>query len=529
MANRDAVSEAAAQNNSAFKQAVTTVAKPLRAALGMAANHKAQQAMLGSFVSHQDLAPPTLANNLVMNDHGQPLRDANNKFVKNETQMALDKMQFKPPGGPAQTVEGWVLPPQNGQPTVVFFGGSNFDRAEYRINLEMMATDAKDKGMGFAVFDYPEGVNEEMAHQFVDQLQNHLHQDLGITLDNQAYAGYSQGSHLATFAAANNPDTAGLHITSGFSSARMAQKNEMDKAMGPLASLVEKRQLTEVWDNIPLADDIATRRAQQPDGVKMPVSAVYDTQEDFGNANNRHMTPLIDTLQRQGDTVAVQTSAGTDHLDMLTSGAHSDGLKQFMDSTQNYVQNANRQFVGTGTALAAGAQVAAVGPEADAPGKMSVRDALRSAGRGISTTASSIKNSLADRVDAVRTSRLDSQIERRQEHGNRLEERQLLLDQIKQASPQERQAMVSALSQELGKQSADSIVSGSNANAYMDMKDKLDLWSLDDSGLDRAITKNEQRVDRNTQKLDSLSQDKQKIQEKVERRHAQPSSSSISV
>jgi hypothetical protein len=60
----------------------------------------------------------------------------------------------------------------------------------------------------------------------------------------------------------------------------------------------------------------------------------------------------------------------------------------------------------------------------------------------------------------------------------------------------------------------------------MDMKDKLDLWTMDDdSSLDKAITKNAQRMDRNDKKLDSLSRDKQKIEEKVEKRHTQSSSS----
>ena len=171
-------------------------------------------------------------------------------------------------------------------------------------------------------------------------------------------------------------------------------------------------------------------------------------------------------------------------------------------------------------------QVAKEAQKTEAAGKISVRDALRSAGSSISNAASTVKNSLADRVDAARISRLDSQIKSRQDHGNLLEERQLLLEHIKQASKEERRVMVEALSQEIRNESADSIITGSNSKASMDMKDKLDLWTMDDdSSLDKAITKNAQRMDRNDKKLDSLSRDKQKIEEKVEKRHTQSSSS----
>jgi hypothetical protein len=176
--------------------------------------------------------------------------------------------------------------------------------------------------------------------------------------------------------------------------------------------------------------------------------------------------------------------------------------------------------------LASDIQVAKEAQKTEAAGKISVRDALRSAGSSISNAASTVKNSLADRVDAARISRLDSQIKSRQDHGNLLEERQLLLEHIKQASKEERRVMVEALSQEIRNESADSIITGSNSKASMDMKDKLDLWTMDDdSSLDKAITKNAQRMDRNDKKLDSLSRDKQKIEEKVEKRHTQSSSS----
>lgn len=167
---------------------------------------------------------------------------------------------------------------------------------------------------------------------------------------------------------------------------------------------------------------------------------------------------------------------------------------------------------------------ATIAQEAPEAGKMSVRDALRSAGRGISHVATSIKNTITDKVDDLRASRLNSQLEKRQDHALRLEERQLLLDHIKQCPPEQRQAMAAALAEQLSNQSAQSILTGSDANAYMDVKDKLDLWKMDERALDKAIAKNEQRMDRNTEKLASLSHDKQKLDTKMAQRQSQDQS-----
>jgi hypothetical protein len=357
MPDRDVLSEARHIENppSLAEKAATTLLKPVRAGLGFLANVAAKNVMLSEFVPNTDLPPPEMSNPLKKDANGRVLMDGANQPIRDSRQLQVDKMAFQPANGPPQQVEGWVMPAEPGKPTMVFFGGSNFNRndEDYTNAISMMANDAKARGLGFAVYDYPEGVNEEMARQFVDQMQNHLQDDLGMPLSQQAYCGYSQGSFMASYAAANNPDSAGLQITDGFSSARQYQKEKMDAGAGPLSALIEKRQITEHWDNIPLAQDIAVRRDQQHPDARMPVVAVYTDQHDFGVEGNLHMTPLIENLQGEHGGVVVNLSHEQDHLKMLGTIEHGDGARQLMDQAATHVANANRQLIGNGQTLAA--------------------------------------------------------------------------------------------------------------------------------------------------------------------------------
>lgn len=356
MAKRDRLSDEAknsvsdksfAERN--WKERLAYLAKPLRAGLGVLANQSAKNTMLGGFVSNKDLQPPKLDVSLMRNSQGVPLKDENGKPMLNNAQMSMDKVSFTSSSGKKQDVEGWVLKAQPGNPTIVFFGGSDFDRGDtkvdkktdekktsYQETLKKMAEEAKKQGMGFAVYDYPKGMSEDRARQFCNQVQQHLKDNHGVELNQQAYAGYSQGSFMATHSANINPEAAGLHITSGFSSGRMAQKDGIKDGTGILGKAIEKRQITEVWDNIEQAEGIVANRDQKPDGQRMPISVVYDNQEDFGNANNRHMTPLIQALNGSHNDVAVQVSSGVEHGDMLKSGMHTLSFEQFAKATKTF-------------------------------------------------------------------------------------------------------------------------------------------------------------------------------------------------
>ncbi|MEN3943373.1 hypothetical protein WJU23_18880 [Prosthecobacter sp. SYSU 5D2] len=418
----DQISKQAAESKSLGEKVGTTLLKPIRVPLGMAANHVAKGEMLESFVANTNLPAPAVWDTDLKNAQGDKVRDINNKVVQDTRQFEISKLDFKPKGGSSQSVEGWVMPAQPGNPTVVFFGGSDFDRSKqsYQDAIKTMAYEAKERGMGFAVFDYPDGVNEKTARQYVNQLQQHL-ADQGIPLDQQAYSGYSQGSFAATYAAQSNVNAAGLQITSGFSSGRMAQKDKMQEILdenniGPLSSLIEKRQFTEVWDNIPLAEEIGTRRAQQQaDGTPvMPIAAVYDDQELFGQDGNRHMTPLIAALSNNDPTFQARITSGKDHLEMLGTSAQLASFQNFAQEAKNFANNPNRQLL---------EQVVQVDVAVEAP-KTSVRDMLK-------TAASSLKNTIKEKLgldDQSKLERMEKQLAKRENHGADLEKRKADVD-----------------------------------------------------------------------------------------------------
>lgn len=498
MPEMDQISQEASAHKSTAEKVGAFLSKPVRAPLGMAANYVAKQEMLGNFKSHQDLAPPEVFSTYQKDAQGVPIRGGNNKMVDDLSQMQISKMSFQPQGGSQQTVEGWVLPPKHGNPTIVFFGGSDFDRGsdDYKAAITSMAYEAKDKNMGFAVFDYPEGVNEKMAKQYVNQLQQHL-EGQGIAMDKQAYAGYSQGSFLATYAAQSNNNAAGLHITSGFSSARMAQKDKMqmeleDKHIGAIGSLIEKRQLTEVWDNIPLAEDIGARRAQQQqDGNPvMPVSAAYDDQELFGRENNRHMTPLVAALTQNAPDARVQVSSGKDHLEMLKTGTHLEAFKSFANESRTFANDPNRIVV-------------AQAQNVQAPSQSNVRNLLRGVSDRIDSAKETLKAKLGLLKDEEKLGRLEKQIAKRETQlDNLLQERKDLAGKVP-ATSVERQAELKTLQAAYDPTAQDS-------TAQIDAAERIDE-------LKRA-EKVDSLIEKNTGKIDGLKDKKQAQIEKMELR-----------
>lgn len=465
MPDKDQISQEAAQEKSVKEKVGTALLKPIRAPLGALANVVAKMEMLGNFESHKGLTPPY------------------------QTQLSIQTMDFKPKGGSTQQIEGWVMPPANpGNPTMVFFGGSDFDRADenYEEAITNMANKAKEQGMGFAVFDYPEKVNENIAKQFVTQVQDHLH-DKGMPLNSQAYAGYSQGSFLATYAAETNKNAAGLHITSGFSSGRMAQKEQMgptidamleeqgwDKLKG-IDKLIEKSQLTEVWDNMPLAEKIAERRDQQPESARMPISAVYDTQEDFGNENNRHMTPLIAKLNGTTKGVDVETTSGVDHLDMLKEDQNIKSFERALKEAKAFVNNPDRVIQ----------KIAPVQEQ-----QPSVREMLRNAASKVSNTLSSAKESVQAKLgmlsDQQKLERVERQIEKRQNHSANLTSQfAALKEKGIPAERTERNQQIQELQQQYDPTHAE--------GADMDIAMKIDDLKLANK-LDDKITQNATKV-----------------------------------
>jgi hypothetical protein len=387
--NRNSVSDKSFAKQS-WKEKLATLAKPVRAGLGMLANQVAKHEMLSNFVSNKDLKAPEL-NMVVLKDaNGRAVKDADGKGIIDHAQMSTEKMSFTGKNGKKQEVEGWVLPAKPGNPTVVFFGGSDFDRGDtkkhkdgpekgqkmtsYQQSIKKMADEAKREGVGFVVFDYPKDMDEKQAKLFASQMQQYLKDEHNVPLNQQAYAGFSQGSFMATHSAHINPDAAGLHITSGFSSGRMAQKDGIKEKTPIIGKAVEKRQLTEVWDNIEEAQEIALARDQKPPEQRMPIAAVYNNQEDFGKDGNRHMTPLIQALNgskaEEGYGVIEEASSeNLPHEEMLNSNAHAASFRDFATRTKNYVQQqAQQQGIqqpAVNPVLDQGAQQPAVNPVLD--------------------------------------------------------------------------------------------------------------------------------------------------------------------
>lgn len=246
------------------------------------------------------------------------------------------------------TENGWHLKAKSGNPTIVYFGGSEFDRDTYKGSIKEMAEMARDQGLGFAVFDYPANANEETIKAHVDNIMSHLEQQ-GVPKNQQAYSGFSLGGFPAMYAAKQNPEAAGLHVISTFSSVRQATKEGMKEELGIAASLIPKHQLTEIMDNVGLADQIVadqTQRTQQ--GQKpMPVSMVSNKNESFGENQNRHMTPLKQRFDTYPDQAKLNFKERTDliggpkkneHLLMQNTDEHKSSFKTFVSQSKAYSQ-----------------------------------------------------------------------------------------------------------------------------------------------------------------------------------------------
>jgi hypothetical protein len=261
------------------------------------------------------------------------------KAVSN-TQMSRETFSLNLTDGTTQNIEGFRLPPQPGKPTVVFFGGNNFDRenSDYRMAIRGMAEECRQKGLGFAVYDYPQGLDEQRMNDYVTGVQNHL-VNQGVTMDLQAYSGYSMGSYPAVRAANTNQQSVGVHILSGFSSARMAAK----EGMGKLGVLVDKSKLEVILDTAKEARELRTRLGPPSNG-QMPISVTYSSIEEFGKTNNRHMAPVIHELggnTAQGVKVTVNNTQN--HLEMLNSQEQVRSFSSFVQDTDTHVNTLQQQ------------------------------------------------------------------------------------------------------------------------------------------------------------------------------------------
>lgn len=311
------------------------VVDTLRSPLTSYAKGKIKEVTFGGLTSRPMLPPPHL------DDTAIPRQLAPNN--KNHDQLQADHFNFTPNGGQAQTIDGWHLQAQPGKPTVVFFGGSNMDRSspEYQRDIRNMAFAAKEKGMGFVVFDYPSGSNEQVISEYVAHLQTHMEKSMGIPKHMQAYSGYSMGSYAASHAANINPEAAGLQIVSGFSSARMVAK----EGMGMAGILVNRGDLTStVMDTANECRGVKSRLDNQdPSAPKMPLAVVYSPSEHFGTVGNRHIDPVIHELGGPGNAEVSQALATIGHLEMLNSGAHLTSFTNFVANVQDHI-GAVQQF-----------------------------------------------------------------------------------------------------------------------------------------------------------------------------------------
>lgn len=322
--------------------------KQIRDAIGKKANDKANEEIYSGIKSSPaDMAPPQLAQVYV---------DANKQVVEDGPQLENDTTEFTyPPGSPLEgfkeNLNGVILPADPGKPTIVYFGGSDFDRGSdtYKDAIKNMAEEARRQGMGFAAFDYPSNANEEHIKAYVEHVTSHLEAN-GVPKNQQAYAGYSLGGFSAMQAAAQNPEAAGLHLTSTFSSVRQATKEGMKDELGKKAALVPKHQLSEVMDNVALADQIVQQQQQRvADGKQaMPVAMISSSHEQFGLANNKHMAPLADRFddypEQDSKLKIEQTDFGVpgdmdaQHAAMPTHWAQKDSFKAFTTSVNQHSQ-----------------------------------------------------------------------------------------------------------------------------------------------------------------------------------------------
>ena len=347
-------------NDQSKKQKVGTILKtvgkvigaPIREPLGLAANAAARSMAFTTVNRTNDV------------------NGTNNPDMARLPGMAPQGFGFDTMTHNGQNLDGYYMPPTAGKPTIVYFGGSDFDRGtpEYRRAISSMAAAAKAQGCGFACYDYPPGSSEQEIADYVQSVQNHLVNNKGVSLDQQAYSGYSMGSFAASHAANLNPDGAGLQIISGFSSSRLAQKEGIKgfPVVGKVLDvLATKRHLSEVMDTAKECRELRgqlDQRAQNGQSV-MPISTVHSSTEDFGQVGNRHMDPVINELRgnnrlphdsvHDGNNVGGQytnmvrmvgqditttniggvtsiTQPNVEHLDMMESVAQSQSFNDFV-------------------------------------------------------------------------------------------------------------------------------------------------------------------------------------------------------
>jgi hypothetical protein len=310
-----------------------TVASGLRRPLSKAANAMAKKETY-EMKARTNVVPPTL------------LDQGSNKKTLGNAQLQRDTFTFTSKSGKTQNIEGFHLKAQPGKPTVVYFGGSDFDRRDpnYENAIQNMANRAKEEGCGFAVYDYPKGASEQRIKDWVQQTQDHLEAN-GVPKNTQAYSGYSLGSFSAAHAANINQDAVGLQITSGFSSARMVQKESMKGMLGKVGSdlLVDKSQLTEVLDTTFEIRQVQQRLNGQHGAQKMPVTLVYSKTEDFGKQNNRHMKELEKELGVTSPGVStpgvkVSVTDSKRHEDMMKSLRHLDSFSQLVKDSSECIR-----------------------------------------------------------------------------------------------------------------------------------------------------------------------------------------------
>lgn len=285
--------------------------------------------------------------------------------VLNNAQLDVITMPFvSPDSGKTHQIEGYHLPAQPGKPTMVFFGGTDMDRkaAHYKDHIKTMADQAKGQGTGLIVMDYPTNANEGKIKSQVDQMQQHMANNMGIPLNQQAYAGYSLGGNTALYAARTNPDAAGLHLTSTVSSIRQESKNAM-AAAGSISKIADKGQLSTLMDNIDETRQLIAAQQVRPGGP-MPVSIVYSSQERFGEAGNNHMAPLLNEFNNYpGPPIvpAVSDMAAPDNVD-----AHEFILKtpESFNSMSAFIRTADQSLQARQALPAPGVApvVPAVGP-----------------------------------------------------------------------------------------------------------------------------------------------------------------------